>query len=160
MPGSHERAVVVRVPDPWQPEAPRQVVEREQVEERDVAQDVDDRPALGGGANRVLPGLVDPDVPEEPLGERIGAAEDELHSPLSSPARPGVPAGRQKHSVAHWLATQVVHCVHELEVQHIAWHWAGGVPSIAQRWKQLMLIAHSVEPRHCSVSSQQFPMMH
>src|SRR5262249_26028480 len=117
-----------------------------QVEEGDIAKNVDDRPTLGGRANAFFPRFVDPDVPEQPFGEGIGAAEDELHSRSPLPRLALRRSRAQKHSVAQWAATHPVHVVHSIEVQHIAWHCAGGVPSIAQRWKQLMLIAHSVEP--------------
>ena len=65
---------VVREADLGQVVALGEVVEREEVDERQVAQDVDDRPARVRLAHRARPGLVDLDALEEAVGTPTRAA--------------------------------------------------------------------------------------
>ena len=57
-------------------------------------------------------------------------------------------------------ATQVVHVVQSVPVQHICWQWATVAPPSVQLWKQDMLPAQAPSARQFSVSWQQLPTMH
>jgi hypothetical protein len=88
----HPEPHVVREPHLRERELLRQEVEREEIDERQVAQDVENRPARVGRAHLLRPRLVDLDVLEEALvrpGER-GARliRPQLHGAISSGALP------------------------------------------------------------------------